>query len=383
MRRAVLTTVRFPAVHFSRGDQMDEETLARLEDYAFRFGRAYDSYLAMDLDGEYFWSSDRRGVLRFARHGRYVVVIGGLLAPPDAWDSSLAEFMEFAGRHGYHVTFSNVDEGCLHLFRKHGFELTQMGQDAVLNLAGRTWNGKDFEWVRRQSSYCRRRGLACCELRRERVSPGEWQLKMTELDQVSQEDFRARHTGSLRYFVGRFDPERVGRRRLFLACAQGGKGRVEAFLMCNPCRNGELWAIETIRRRDSAPRGTIAFLIHQATQMLQAEGVPRVSLCLIPALRYRPASPDENKQLLWFMDFSARYLGWMFDLRGLYHFKSRFRPDFVPSYAAGYPRLTLMSMYASLKLWGIHRVHPLRLTQRIGSRWLKLHRRRSLTRFAV
>src|SRR5262245_3511159 len=134
-------TVYSPARHFALGDPIDAPTLARLEDYAFRYGRSYDSYLATE-DGEYFWCSDQRGVIRFARRRRYVVVVGGLLAPEEAWDLLLVEFLEFTARHGYHVTFFNLDERFLPVFRRHDFQITKIGQDAIINAGRCTWKGK-------------------------------------------------------------------------------------------------------------------------------------------------------------------------------------------------------------------------------------------------
>jgi hypothetical protein len=39
---------------------MDAASIARLESLAYRCGRSYDSYLVMDLEREYFWSSGGR-----------------------------------------------------------------------------------------------------------------------------------------------------------------------------------------------------------------------------------------------------------------------------------------------------------------------------------
>ena len=40
-----------------------------------------------------------------------------------------------------------------------GFQATKWGEEALVDLPDCTWSGKDYEWVRRQSNYCRRQGL--------------------------------------------------------------------------------------------------------------------------------------------------------------------------------------------------------------------------------
>ena len=68
-----------------------------------------------------------------------------------------------------------------------------------------------------------------------------------ELTEVSRQHIAATLYGrELDCFVGRFDPRRLGARRLFVAEREG---RIEAFILCNPCLGGAMWAIEMYRRR--------------------------------------------------------------------------------------------------------------------------------------
>ena len=53
---------------------------ARLEDFAFRYGRSAESYLVTEPGRESFWLPDYSGVIVYLRRGRYLHVGGGLLA---------------------------------------------------------------------------------------------------------------------------------------------------------------------------------------------------------------------------------------------------------------------------------------------------------------
>ena len=51
-----------------------------------------------------------------------------------------------------------------------------------------------------------------------------------------------------------FVSDALGDRRLFVARRDG---RIEAFIVCNPCLGGTMWAVETYRRRADATRGVV------------------------------------------------------------------------------------------------------------------------------
>ncbi len=107
---------------------------ARAEHYAYRFGRAYDAYLVTEPGWEHFWSAGRQGMIAVARQGRYLFSSGGLLAPAAHQEELLRQLVEHAARRGYRLTFFNICEDQLPLFRKFGFQATKWGEEAVVDL---------------------------------------------------------------------------------------------------------------------------------------------------------------------------------------------------------------------------------------------------------
>src|SRR5713226_3694439 len=71
-----------------------------LEEYAYRYGRSYDSYLVNEPDRECFWSRGAEGVAGFVRVGKHLKVGGGLLAPDECKGVLLGELVEHAARLG-------------------------------------------------------------------------------------------------------------------------------------------------------------------------------------------------------------------------------------------------------------------------------------------
>ena len=70
----------------------------------------------------------------------------------------LEEFVGYARQRRLFISFYNIADDELPLFRQFGFQVTKWGEDAWIDLQQQTWIGKDYEWVRRQSNYCLRRG---------------------------------------------------------------------------------------------------------------------------------------------------------------------------------------------------------------------------------
>ncbi|MBX7165556.1 MAG: DUF2156 domain-containing protein [Pirellulales bacterium] len=353
-----------------------DASAARLEELAWRHGQTYDSYLATEQDREHFWSSDGSGVLGFVRRRRYVHVVGGLLAPVERRPLLLTEFTRYAAQQRWQVMFYNIGPTDLPLLRYEGYEVTKCGEEPLIDLRSTTWKGKNYEWVRRQENYCLRQGAVCEEVAidpsdqdyRERVAP--------ELSQIAHAHVtNTPHRRELSVFVSQFDPLRLGRRRLFVArTAQ----RIEALIVCNPAEDGRFWAIETYRRRPDAPRGIVPFAMMQTARQLQRERIETLSLSLIPCLRCeKPLDGDSwlmrVGQTIWW-----ERMNWVFDMRGIYHYKSRFRPQFREMFIAARPKLNFFAAYDFISLWGIHSIGPTAAAQHYWTKFTKLARRATM-----
>jgi phosphatidylglycerol lysyltransferase len=338
------------------------------EHFAAAFGRAYDAYLVTDPGWEHFWSTQRQGMIAVARQGRHLFSGGGLLAPAAHHEDLLRQFVASAAGRGDTLTFFNICEDQLPLFRKFGFQATKWGEEAVVDLPQCTWSGKSYEWVRRQTNYCRRHGLEFLECLPENFSPAQWTRLTAELAEVSRLFLEAKpHSREMRFLQGTFDPGRLGKKRIF--CAHNCEsGRIEGFVACNPC-GGRTWVMETYRQRPDAVRGTTAFIMHQAMQQFKKEGVDRVSLCLLPGLRCATRLPGDSTMVRWGLAIGTGGINPAFETAGAYHFKSRFRPRFESRYLCVRPRMTLATAIAFIRLQGVMNLDPRKLARLAWERW--------------
>ena len=352
----------------------------RLETMAYEYGQSYDSYLSTEGNLTQFWSSDRRSVIAYAKDGRFLHVQGGLLGPVEDRPALLREFFAFLQKQRYLATFYNIGEGDLPLFRDHGFQVTKWGEEPLLDLAGITWSGRDYEWVRRQTNYCRRHDAVVTECVKADYSETEWDELMDEIRSIKAECLSTKpQRGDVRFFNGEVDPPSWDRRRLFVARSDKGAGRIEGFLICLPYDGGRQWSIETYRHRLDAPRGIIAFLIHQAVETMKCDGIETVSLCLCPAVRYERL-PNDSWIIRRCLQFGFHYASAFFDMPGEYHFKSRFRPRFIRRYICHWPHATAASMLSIVRLSG---AVELDLTKFVSNLWPRLVRPKTRRNLAM
>lgn len=344
------------------------------EEHAFQYGQAYDSYFTTEPGWKRFWGPGRSGVISYRRMGRYVKCVGGLLAHDDDKPLLLRNFVRFAESAGLYTSFYNVTESDLDVFRKHRFQITKWGEEPFVDLQACTWSGKPFEWVRRQSNYCRRAGITVIEYRREEMDDASWQSLMRQLRQVSDELLATKsHAHEVQLVEGQLEVPGWGRRRLFVAYSQGSPSRIEGFVIALPMMNGRQWSFEMYRHRVDAIRGVVPHLFHEAMIRMKKEGAEAVSLCLIPGLGCEGKRSGDNVLTRVGLSFGKKHLNFLFDFAGLYHFKSRFRPRYESRYICSRPRSTPMSTLVFFRMSGMLTFSP----RKVGKNFIAKHLKRS------
>ncbi len=362
--------------YFPCQSAMPRDAIALMENYAFSYGQTYDAYLATEDDRQYFWSPGRKGVVGFVRWHRVLNVLGGLLTSPEFEEELLESFLEFVRINRLTVNFFNLGRREEKLFRRHKFKINKCTEELIVRLDQVNWQGKAYEWLRRQENYCIRKHLRVEEIQPQDDPQFYREVIVPELLEINREHLaRTPHGRELIFFEGRFDPWSLRRRRLFVTFH---REKIIAFVVCNPALAGDLWAIEIYRRRDEVPRGVMPYSMLQIMRQLKDEGVPYVSLSSVPFLRCGPPIKNDDLRFQGACQFFWHAMNWLFDVRGIYHFKSRFRPDYREMYVATYPQMSIISMFAMAASWQLFRISPWRLLRHTFQFWRSRKQRAAL-----
>lgn len=329
-----------------------------VENCAFAHGTYPDSYLITEPGYRHFWDHDRTGCIGYFQDGRYLHVVGGIVAPPHRKAEVLRQFSEFNDQHRYLSSFFSISEADLPVFREQGYQVTKFGEHADLSLAGHSWQGKPYSWIRRQVSFVTRQGLVAREVELQDLSASEWSELYERLDHINRQHLGTRpFQHEIGLLEGRLFREHFYRRRLFVAHPENAPEDWEAFVACTPIQAGRGWATEMYRSRPGSVRGVIPFLIASIVDQLREEGSEQVSLCMVPAINCTTPLPGDSRLARFMFGLWEKRLHFIFNSRGLYHFKSRFRPEFSPAYLCVRPRITLGSTLSFMKMVGVFQLH--------------------------
>jgi phosphatidylglycerol lysyltransferase len=348
--------------HYKDQQQMGPELCGRLEALAREHGIYSDSYVVMD-NREYFWLPDHSGVIGFVRLGRHFKVIGGVIAPARSRASLLHEFIAFVRAHRGTLAFFNIGQADLALFEAEHFAITKLGEEAVLDLTNREWRGRQFDRLRQQVNFCRRKGVVIIEVPSGPPPDGATAALHAEIMEIERKNLAEKPQSEVTKVIqAQLHPGRLCSQRIFVARSDHGRGRIEGFVVIFPGKSGAMWSTEIYRHRPDGVRNVVVFLIHEVANLLKAEGRRELTLGLVAALRCHQPRPGDNPLVRWGLQMSWNWLGFVFDLKGVYAFKNRFRPRYEDRFCCTWPSrvFSLGSSIAFLRLWGVTKLDPLR-----------------------
>ncbi|MBB02434.1 MAG: hypothetical protein CMJ47_07300 [Planctomyces sp.] len=342
---------------------------AAVERCVYEHGHHPDSYLVTEPDYKHFWDDQQTGCIGYIQDGRYLHVVGGLIAAPERQEELLAQFTQFNDDNRYLASFFSIEEEQLPLFRKYGYQATKFGENTHIPLADHNWKGKPYAWIRRQVSFVSRQGIIAREINLEDLSQTERTETFARLQEINDEHLSERvMKHEIGLLEGKLYPDYFYRRRLFVACEEANPDNWQAFVACTPMRGGRGWATEMYRSRNESARGVIPFLIASLIDQMQEEGVEEVSLCMIPAINCKDPHPGDSKMARFLFGFWEKRLNFLFNSRGLYHFKSRFRPNFTSVFLCVRPRITSGSTFSFVRSVGVFKMNWMNYGRHLLSR---------------
>jgi phosphatidylglycerol lysyltransferase len=104
------------------------------------------------------------------------------------------------------ITFVSLNQHACELFRRHGFQISKLGEEPIVKLNETAWKGKDYEWLRRQENYCQRQEIAFREVDPEAEGDDFLDRIVPELLAFRASRREAVHRCEMRFFVGQFRP---------------------------------------------------------------------------------------------------------------------------------------------------------------------------------
>jgi len=274
---------------------------------------------ALRSDKSYFFARDESAFLAYRVVGGVAIVAGDPIGRAHAREELLREFIEFAHERGWRVAVLGVSERDLDLYRSLGLRALYHGDEAVVDTAAFSLEGRSIRKVRQSVHRLGKAGFTVRVLRADQI----WPSLRRDLAQIAS---AWRGNAPERGFVMSFDAlfrDRDDDALFVIGFDESGHAR--GFLHFALCPAGSALSLSSMPRTRDVPNGFTEWLICVSIDWAREHGFRRVSLNFSPfAALLSPAGDLGVAQRLQAATL-RRMKGW-FQLDNLLVFNRKFFP---------------------------------------------------------
>jgi lysyl-tRNA synthetase, class II len=275
---------------------------------------------ALRADKSYFFSEDDSAFLAYRVVGGVAIVAGEPVGPHGAHALLLGRFFQYAHERGWRVAVLGVSEASVGLYRALGLRALYHGDEAVVQTAAFSLEGRSIRKVRQSVHRLEKAGFTVRVLRPSEVDDG----LRAELESIVGE---WRGDTPERGFVMALDALfRLGDDDALFVVGVDGSGEPCGFLHFAVCHAGSALSLSSMPRRRGVTNGFTEWLICESIAWARDNGFARVSLNFAPfaALLAPDAalSPAQRVQAA-----TLRSLKGWFQLDNLLLFNRKFFPE--------------------------------------------------------
>ena len=227
-------------------------------------------------DKSYFFGPGERSLVAYRVVGGVAIVSGDPLGPSEEMDALVAEFIAHVRSRGWRIAILGASEECLALYRRHGLRALYHGDEAVLDTASFSLEGRAIRKVRQSTSRLLAAGYRAEIVRAADVNGDlrgeleaialEWRGDAPERGFVMAIDSLFRLDGDEAVFV-------IGR---------SADGAPQGFLHYAVSRPGAALSLSTMPRRRTTPNGFNEWLVCESVEWARSNGFQRISLNFAP-----------------------------------------------------------------------------------------------------
>ena len=227
-------------------------------------------------DKSYFFGAGERSLVAYRVVGGVAIVSGDPLGPPEEIDAVTGDFIAHARSRGWRIAILGVSEECLALYRRHGLHALYHGDEAVLDVASFSLEGRAIRKVRQSTSRLLAAGYTADVVRAADVG----RALRVELAAIAAE---WRGSAPERGFVMAIDTLfRLDGNEAVFVIARSPDGVPQGFLHYAVSHRGAALSLSTMPRRRTTPNGLNEWLVCESVAWARENGFERISLNFAP-----------------------------------------------------------------------------------------------------
>ena len=291
-----------------------------------RYGTDSLSYFALRNDKE--WFGHRDTIVAYRVHNGIALVSPDPVGPVSQRAEAWSAFREFADDHGWPVAVMAACGDWLPVYGASGMHDLYIGDEAVVDVARFSLDGKQNKSLRQSVGRVRKAGYRVEMFDPSKLEP-ELELELRELMTESRKGDVER---GFSMTLGRaFECEDRG---LLLAVAFDGAGHPAAFCQYVPARAIKGWSLDLMRRSECGdhPNGLTELVVVETIDHLNREGYEGLALNFAT---FRAVLASEAGDRLvhrvekWFLERMSDSM----QIESLWTFNEKFQPEWHPRYA--------------------------------------------------
>lgn len=326
---SLIMLVRPVLVHEPATPQQREQAKEVVE----RYGRTSLARFTLFPDKTYFFSPGGT-LFAFVHKERVALVLGDPIGSENDLPAALGAFKKHCSQNDWLPVFYQIQPDYLNVYKSNGFETLMIGQEAIIDLAAFSLEGKVGKEFRTTLNKMERLGHHA-----EIYLPPLSDDLLEKLRDVSNEWLSSMHGNEMRFSVGWFDDDYVRHSQVMTIFMPDGA--ISAFANIIPEYQRPEFAVDLMRRRNQIENGTMDFIFIALLRWAKEQGASTFSLGL-SALSGLNATSD-NLSTERALHYIYENINRFYNFKGLHAFKEKFHPVWQPRYLV-YPGLSSLPL---------------------------------------
>ncbi|MEV0748074.1 phosphatidylglycerol lysyltransferase domain-containing protein [Streptomyces sp. NPDC050273] len=315
-------------------DPITPEDEAALRALLVRHGeRDSLGYFALRREKSVVWSPTGKAAVAYRVVGGVSLASGDPIGDPEAWPGAIGPWLAEARAHGWIPAAMGVSEEGGTVYARHGLDALELGDEAIVETAEFTLEGRAMRTVRQAYNRVKRAGYEVTVRRHADIPEAE----MAELVRRA-DDWRDGATErGFSMALGRLGDPADGQ-CVMLECRDappaegGGAGALRAVLSFVPWGPHGL-SLDLMRRDRNAENGLMEFMVIELLQRAEKIGVTQVSLnfAMFRSVFERGSRLGAGPVLRLWRSLLSFFSRW-WQIESLYRANAKYRPIWEPRY---------------------------------------------------
>ncbi len=294
--------------------------------------------LALLGDKSTMLSQARDGFVMYAVRGKSWISLGDPVTGETSFNTTLREFKTLADRYGGWPVFYQVQPRNLTNYVDLGFQLIKLGEEARVNLAEFTLEGRERKGLRNTINRIEKESVQFAI-----IDKSEIHLILPRLKEISTQWLKNKRLKEMGFSVGFFDDEYLQN----FSCAVLKKdGEIIAFANIWEAAQKEELSVDLMRHIDQSPSGTMDYLFLRLMLWGKDNGYCWFNLGMAPLSGLDSGSIDTAWNTFGHMIYNTAEP--IYNFKGVRAFKEKFLPTWESRYLAYPSNLSLPLVLADL-----------------------------------